>query len=295
VIYLLLGALGGLSLFGAARALAPARPEPVEIIAALDARRASADTPTSGGAGWRYRLGADLAALAAQRGWQPRTLRQDLSLLGQDLPDLFGRKILASAAGFTAVPLATALLSTAGAHVSLLIPLWLTLAAATIGFLGPDLRVRRQATRARAEFHSAVSAFLDLVAMNLEGGRGIPEALTAASRIGAGPALTRIARTLEAARLSGTSPWAALAQLGRAIGVDELTELGAMLSTVAAEGAQVRGTLRERAKTLRARRAADLEAKAGGRTQSMLIAQILLALAFLCYLLYPAVTRILAL
>lgn len=295
MIYLLLGALGGLSLFGAVRALIPARPEAADVIAALDALRAGADTPTPGRAGLRARLGADLTALAAARGWQLRTLRQDLDLLGQNLNDLFGRAIVCATAGFLAVPLAAGLLAAAGARFSVLIPLWLTLAAAAGGFLAPQVAARRQAARARAEFRRAVSAFLDLVAMNLEGGRGVPEALSAASRIGAGSALTRIARTLEAARLSGTSPWAALAQLGRQIGVDELTELGAMLSSVAAEGAQVRGSLSERAKTLRARRAADLEAKAGGRTQSMLIAQILLALGFLCYLLYPAITRILAL
>jgi len=296
VIYLMLGALGGLSLFAAARALAPAKPDPAAIIAALDARRAgTADPDAPVRDGWRARLGADLASFAAARGWQLRSLRQDLALLGGDLHELLARKLLLGAAGLLFIPLAAALAAAAGAHISVLIPLWLALFAAAACFTAPDLQLRREATRTRAEFRRAVSAFLDLVAMNLEGGRGVPEALSAASRIGSAPALARIARTLDGARLTGTSPWSALGALGRRIGVEELTELGAMLAAVAAEGAQVRDSLRERAKTLRARRAADLEAKAGGRTQSMLVAQMLLALGFLVYLLYPAITRILAL
>ena len=59
-----------------------------------------------------------------------------------------------------------------------------------------------------------------LVAMNLAGGRGLPEALLTASTISDNWALLRIRQALANARLFGTTPWAALGELGREIGVE---------------------------------------------------------------------------
>ena len=92
-----------------------------------------------------------------------------------------------------------------------------------------------------------VSAFLDLVAMNLAGGRGVPEALLAASTISDSWAMVRIRDTLEAARLQGITPWAALGQLGEEVDVDELRDLAAALALVAEDGAKVRDSLTARA------------------------------------------------
>ena len=48
-------------------------------------------------------------------------------------------------------------------------------------FFLPDLALRQEAERRRRDFRHVVGSFLDLVAMNLAGGRGLPEALMAAS------------------------------------------------------------------------------------------------------------------
>src|SRR5205807_1916939 len=75
------------------------------------------------------------------------------------------------------------------------------------------------------DFRHAIGAFLDLVAMNLSGGRGVPEALMAASEIGEGWAFWRIRDALANARITGQTPWQALGLLGEEVQVNELKDL----------------------------------------------------------------------
>jgi len=71
--------------------------------------------------------------------------------------------------------------------------------------------------------------------------------------------------------------------------IGELRDLSAALSLVAEDGAKVRESLATRAASLRRRELAELRGQAGERSQSMLVAQMLLAAAFLIFLIYPAV------
>ena len=61
------------------------------------------------------------------------------------------------------------------------------------------------------------------------------------------------------------------------------------LSLVADDGAKVRESLSARAASLRRRELADLEGQAGEKSQSMLVAQMLLIAGFLIFLTYPVV------
>jgi hypothetical protein len=121
----------------------------------------------------------------------------------------------------------------------------------------------------------------------------VPEALMAASEIGSGWALWRIRDALANARIAGQTPWQALGVLGEEVQVSELKDLSAALSLVAEDGAKVRESLTARAASLRRRELADLEGQAGERSQSMLVAQMLLAGAFLVFLMYPAIQTLL--
>ena len=125
--------------------------------------------------------------------------------------------------------------------------------------------------------------------MNLAGGRGVPEALMAASEIGGGWSMWRIRDALANARITGQTPWQALGALGEEIRVDELRDLAAALSLVAEDGAKVRESLTARAVSLRRRELADLEGQAGERSQSMLVAQMFLVAGFLVFLVFPVV------
>jgi hypothetical protein len=111
----------------------------------------------------------------------------------------------------------------------------------------------------------------------------------AASEIGEGWAFARIRDALSNARLTGQTPWQALGLLGEDVQVDELRDLAGALSLVAEDGAKVRESLTARAVSLRRRELADLEGQAAERSQSMLVAQMVMAGAFLIFLIYPAV------
>jgi Flp pilus assembly protein TadB len=129
--------------------------------------------------------------------------------------------------------------------------------------------------------------------MNLAGGRGVPEALSSAVSISDGWAMVRIRDTLQTARLQGITPWAALGELGEEMAVEELRDLAATLALVAEDGAKVRDSLQARAGSMRQRELADAESRAAARSQSMLIAQLLLCVGFLLFLTYPAISQIL--
>jgi Flp pilus assembly protein TadB len=159
-------------------------------------------------------------------------------------------------------------------------------------FFFPDIELRQEAARRRRDFRHVVGAFLDLVAMNLAGGRGIPEALMSASQVGEGWAMRRIRDTLADARITGQTPWQALGRLGEEIDIIELRDLAGALTLVADDGAKVRQSLAARAASMRSRQLSDLEGKAGERSQSMLIAQLLFCLGFLVFLGFPALMRV---
>ena len=177
----------------------------------------------------------------------------------------------------------------AGLQLSPVIGIWLGVTLGVIFFLLPDLEIKQKATARRRDFRHAVGSFLDLVAMNLSGGRGVPEALMAAADVGTGWAFWQIRDTLAAARITGQTPWQALGGLGAETKIDELRDLGAALSLVAEDGAKVRESLAARAATIRARELADQQGQAGERSQSMLVAQLLLCAGFLLFLVFPVV------
>src|SRR5262249_5810861 len=130
-------------------------------------------------------------------------------------------------------------------------PAAVTLAFAALAFFFPDLALRSEAAKRRRDFRHVVGCFLDLVAMNLAGGRGLPEALLAASSVGEHWAMVRIRSTLANARLAGRTPWEALGELGDEIGLDELRDLAGALTLAADDGAKVRASLSARAASIR--------------------------------------------
>lgn len=291
---LVVGAVTGLALFGLIFALIPRRVGLAKRIAAFDADRTPALRPV------RYpgdgnestvsrRLGAALARFCAEQGWEFRSLHANLALVGKSFENFLATKVLLGLFGLIFPPIVLGGIGLAGVHLSVIIPVWAGLVFATIFFFLPDIELRQQVEKRQRDFRHAIGAFLDLVAMNLSGGRGVPEALMAASEIGEGWAFWRIRDALANARITGQTPWQALGVLAEEVQVNELKDLSAALSLVAEDGAKVRESLTARAISLRRRELADLEGQAGERSQSMLLAQMLLAAAFLVFLMYPAV------
>lgn len=292
----LLGAVAGLGLFLFGYGLIPRRQSLTRRIAEFDltpgapAARAGARMPAGGPESQlSRRLGAGIVKFCAEQGWRFPSLRADLRLTGRSLEVYLANKVLLAVFGLLFAPFLAAMALVAGIRVPFEVPLWAGLVIAAVFFFLPDLELRGKVTRMRRDFRHAIGSFLDLVAMNLAGGRGVPEALMAASEIGAGWAFSRIREALANARITGLTPWQALGALGDEVRVDELRDLASALSLVADDGAKVRESLTSRAVSLRRRELADLQGQAGERSQSMLLAQMLLCIAFLIFLMYPAV------
>jgi tight adherence protein C len=300
---LLAGVAFGAGCYLLFRALFPPRPGLAASLAAFDAavRRRAADarvdrtSPTQEKlGGLRAKLGGALAAFYDSRGWEQRTVRADLAIVGRSFEAFLATKFLLPTAAVLFIPVAVAYFAVLGLGVPFAIPVWMCLLIAIVFFLLPDMQLRQEAGQRRADFRHVVGAFLDLVAMNLAGGRGVPEALMAASQVGDGWAMRRIRDALANARITGLTPWQALGRLGDEINIAELRDLSAALSLVADDGAKVRQSLTARAASMRSRELSDVEGKAGERSQSMLIAQLLLCAGFLLFLSFPALMRVMA-
>jgi Flp pilus assembly protein TadB len=295
----LAGAGVGLGLFLLIRALIPDRPDPMAAVARIDALRQhtslapqTEQAPLRGLAKLREDLGVSMNDFYIRQGWQIRSLRADLAILDRSVEQFLATKLLLAGLGVVFGPFVFAAVYVIGLHLTPSIPVWLALLFGVAFFLLPDLEVKGQAAEKRRDFRRVLGAYLDLVAMNLAGGRGLPEALMSAAEVSDGWALRRIRDALTDARVTGVSQWNALSRLGDALDVDELKDLGAALALVAEDGAKVRESLAARAETMRHRELSEIEGAAGAKSQSMLVAQMLLCAGFMVFLLYPAMARV---
>jgi Flp pilus assembly protein TadB len=244
---------------------------------------------------WRQQLGRRLSAELAARGVEMRKLRADLELVDKSLEQHLVTKLLTGLVGLLLPTIAVAALAAAGVGIPWTIPAGLGLALGVAFFFLPDMSVRREAADRRDELHRALGSYLDLVAMSMAGGRGVPEALPTAARIGRGWAFDLLADTISHARYAGITPWEALGDLGERTGMQELRDLGGALTLVADDGAKVRDSLTARASTMRRRQLAEAEGDAQQADQSMRMAQLILAFGFLVFIGYPAVVNVLVL
>jgi tight adherence protein C len=284
-----------------ARAVFPPRLTLSASLARLDAaartpRRTTAPDAT-GGAIQRLLVrhaGQPLSVAFSDRGWLSAQARSDLSVVGQEPASFFAVKAACAVAGLAVGPLLAGLLALAGVGGTVLLPAWVALLFAGLLFTVPDMTVRRCAHDRRRDFRAAVGSYLDLVAMKMASGAGLSEALRDAAAIGGDGPFARIRGALEDARTDGLTPAAALGHLGDELSLPDLRELSAGLSLVAASGAQAEESLRAKAASLRERELSAAAGDANARSQSMLVAQVVLALGFLVFIGYPALVKVLA-
>ena len=297
---LLGGALSGAGVLMLVLILAPPAIQPAAALAELDSQRderrlrqeARRLNPRERALpDWLDALGYRAAALLRRTGIDLGALTSDLSVLGRSLERHLVTSLLLGLLGFGAPLLVTALGTLAGRPMGSLPLLACLVLGAAMAAL-PTARLRSRAAQARRDFRHVVGSFLDLVSMSLGAGRGVPEALDAASTLSDDPAMARIRDALAAARLRGETPWAAMGRLGTTLRIDELRDLSAALALVAEDGAKIRESLSARATSMRRRELADAEGRAGENSESMLVAQLVIAIGFIVFLVYPALSGI---
>lgn len=297
----LCGALAGLGVFAGVRVWMRPKPGISTLMYRIDTGTKSTTTRTAtelevarSGAidsGMR-RLADRFEVLAVERGWRLGRVREDLAIMNRTAGSYLAAKVVYGVGLLLLAPIVWSVLRLAGIPLAPAVPALAALVFAAFGFFLPDLALRSEAEQRRTEFRRVVGIFLDLVAMNLAGGRGLPEALLTASTISEHWSLVRIRQALANARLFGTTPWAALGTLGADIGVEELRDLSAALILAADDGAKIRQSLSARAATLRRRELADVEGDAGESSQSMLVAQLVICMGFMIFLAYPAIAQL---
>ncbi|MGL5826820.1 MAG: type II secretion system F family protein [Nocardioides sp.] len=241
---------------------------------------------------WQGRFGRWMVTQLAQRGITLGKLRADLELSSCTLEGHLVRKVIYGLFGLLLPSLFTITMVALGVNPPLAVPAIGGLALGALFFWVPDLSVVQAAEQRRHELRRALSCYLDLVAMSLAGGRGIPEALPTAARIGTGWAFELLRSTIDRARRLGDTPWAALADLGKRTGMQELEDLGGALMLVADDGAKVRQSLTARASSQRRRQLAEAEGAAAKADQSMEMAQVVLFVGFVLFLGFPAVVAV---
>ncbi|MDA2809919.1 type II secretion system F family protein [Nocardiopsis sp. RSe5-2] len=290
---LLLAGIGG-TLIGAGAwvliAMRWARPSLADLLTEPPPPRPAPSAVSAGG--WAARLGSRGIPVLAAMGLPTKRTRARLLLCERDIPSYLAEKTTTALVGVALPPLVGAVATVAGVPIAPLPGFLLWALAAGVLWLAPDLSLRDEAAKRRTEMRQTVAAFADLAVVALAGGAGVSGALDEASRTG-GTAMARIRIALRAAALRRDPPWSALRELGDRYDLDEFNEIAASLQLAGTDGARVRASLAAKARSLRTRHLAALDAQAQAATERMSLPVVLLFAGFLVLVGYPALSLIL--
>lgn len=294
----LAGAGFGLGLVLMLAALTPRRVSLSAQLAELDAAAQTRHQPAPPAgarlARARWLASETLARAADDRGWWGSQTQADLALCGLTRGEFVARRLGWAAVGLCSLPLLALTLAAVAVSLPIVIPTLGALALAAAGFAAPAWSLRRAAAVHRRALRTVVGSYLDLVAMRMSAGSGLDEALTQAAGVGHGWGFARLRAVLADARTDGLTPAAALGRLGQNVGLPDLVDTSQRLQLVDTTGAQAETSLRAQAASIRDRELAELHGSANERSESMLVAQVLLAMAFLLFLGYPALATVLS-
>lgn len=217
---------------------------------------------------------------------------QQLALLRMSLVRFYGEKLTFALLGLMIPPLLSSLALIAGVTVPVVLPVAAGLALAGVMFFIPDYNVRDDAAKARTEFTRALSAYVELVALERNAGSGTRQAMEAAARVGDSWVFARLGEELAFSRWTGEAPWDALNRLAAEVGVVELSDVADILRLSGEEGSQVYTQLRARAASMRAALQNQELAHANAVGEKLTMPMSALGIVFLTILIVPALLRV---
>ncbi|MDR0958824.1 MAG: type II secretion system F family protein [Propionibacteriaceae bacterium] len=212
----------------------------------------------------------------------------DLALLGLTPAVFLGRKVGCAIVGLIAPGVLLSILALMGAPAPWGVPVVATVALAGLFFVLPDLSVAQEAAAARVEFTRALSAYIDLVALERACGSGPRQALETAAQIGDSWAFRLIGETLTHATWAGEPPWEGLKALAERLELPELADIADIMRVAGSEGAQIYRMLRARTASMRAALLTDELAQANEASEKMSIPVSALGIVFLAILVGPS-------
>jgi pilus assembly protein TadC len=219
--------------------------------------------------------------------------REDLSITQTPPTRHLGTKILFAAAGLVFPVVLAGLLAAAGLYLPFVLPAGMSIGLALFFFFAPDLALRERAQEARADFARAVSAYVEIVALERSAASGTVQAMESAATVADTWAFQRLREQLLRARLDGVPPWTALADLADEVSVPELADFASTMRLAGEESAQVYATLRSQARSMRGSALSAAHAKANATSSSMVAPAAVAGLIFLSMLMIPAMMRLL--
>lgn len=213
-----------------------------------------------------------------------------LVLKGRSIGDFFAEKLLLGTTGLV-LPLLVALLRLALGEAPSPLPLLWSILGAVVGFMLPDLTLRRQARDTRSDAAEALTAFFDLVTLERLANLSGTQSLHAAAALSDAPLFVRIRGALEHARLQQRAPWGDLRELGRDLGLPALGDIADVMA-LDEQGAALSGALQARVKELRDAQLMDTKIAAQEVSERMTLWMVLPVMVFALIFLTPPLLRI---
>lgn len=238
-----------------------------------------------------HRVGSAVLSLLGDANLWSARVSADLAVIGRSDEEHVGDKSLYCAIGAIGPFAAWFVITLVGGSPPTLLLVLVGVALASGGFFLPDYLVTSEASEKRDAFRFALSSYLDLVNTMLASGAGIETALWVAADAGGGAAFSEIRQALFRASLTGRSSWAALHELGLAVGVKELVQLANSVQLAGEHGSRVRDSLASRAEAMRAARISAAEIKAERTSEQMVLPNSLVLGGFVLFILYPAIEQ----
>ena len=285
---LLVGLVGGAAVVVGLSALVPAPPSIALVLERLH-QPPSGTLAGSRRPGW---LSRGLERFAGPR--LSASTRRDLRLVGMSEADYLLRRVMWTAGAGLAAPGLSAIALALGLDPPVVISAGGAIALGALGAMVPPVVVRSGAKARRDDFTYALSGFLDLVAVEMAGGRGVDQALEAAAGTGQGWAFAELRRVLAQAQLRGEAPWDAFDRLGAELAIPQLRELGASVRLAGTDGARITASIGAKAKSLRNHAQSRMEAEAHAASELMSVALMVLLGGLVLFVGYPAAVSILS-
>jgi len=285
-----LGAMAGLFGFIAWRLAFPPPPPLATALARLERRPEIVDDDT--GPAWRRQLGQRTATALNGFDLGLDDLRANARMAGTSLDAHLGSKVTCALMPLGFVTAIALLFLLAGVTVPIGLLAVAGMVAVVIGFVAPDIALRKAADDRRREFALAFGSYLDLVSISLAGGMGTEAALVEAARVGDSWSFHLLRRAVDVAQIDGATVWSTFARLGEDLRVPALVELAASVALAGNEGAKVRSSIAVKADTLRAVELAEAESEAQAATERMAIPTAMLLFGFVLLIGFPAVITV---
>ena len=290
---LVLGVVVGAGLAGALYALVPAQPDLGDVLARLSpaSRRRDAVTAPSAVPDTEERLGIWAERTLPTRLLGPAPAR-DLAVLRRSPAQFYGRKISYGLLGLVLPSLLTGFFALLGIRLPGVVPVGGTVLLGALMFMAPSRDIAEEAKRARAECARALSAYIELCALERNSGAGATLALASAAEIGDSWVFNRIREELARARYNGQPPWDALKVLSDTLDLPELADVAHIMRLAGDENSEVYRSLRARSTAVRSSLLSEELAEANVVEERMYVPASFLGLVFLALLMAPSLLRL---